>query len=541
MTGKLINHGLDTQAKMIEGVVKTVDAIKTTLGPAGKCVAISNDFGSPEITRDGATVAKSISFSDPIVDMGAQLVKKAASRTEEQAGDSTSTCSVLIKEFCTRGQRSLSTGRNVYEIKTGMGKAMRWVKDYITKNSILVDGDFEKIRKVATISANNDPEIGNLVVECMEKVGVNGIITAELSSGLDTQIDVTTGMKIDRGWISPQYVTSPEEGKCIMENPYILVVGEKLSSINQMMGILEELVKSGRPFLIICDDIDDVVNTTLLMNTLQGAIRCCVVKGIDFGDGRKNIMADIAVAVGATFLIPESGTSVSTATLADLGTAKKVIVSRDSTVIYEGAGDPERINERADVLKARLADPSTSEYDKNKFERRLANLVGGIGIIKAGGASEAEKLNLKATIEDSILASKSAIEEGCVPGGGYIYYKSSLDVRKDRAFWKSLVGDEKEGAEIVFASLPCIMRTIAENSGMSGDVVLRDLEKTKAMIGYNAKTKKYGNLLEEGVLDSSKAIRVALENSVSAAAMILLTDCTVISEPEDNSKKKDLI
>lgn len=535
MSGKIINHGLDTQAKMIEGVIKTVDAIETTLGPAGRCVAISNDFGNPEITRDGATVAKSVSFSDPIINMGAQLVKTAASRTEDQAGDSTSTCSILIREFCIRGRRSLTTGRNVYEIKSGMGKAMKWVKEYIVKNSILVDGDFEKIRKVATISANNDPEIGNLVVECMEKVGVNGVITAELSSGLDTQVDVTTGMKLERGWVSPQYITSPEDGKCVMENPYILVVGEKLSSVNQMIGILEGLVKSGRPFLIVCDDIDDVVNTTLIMNTLQGAIRCCVVKGIDFGDNRKNTMADIAIAVGATYLTPETGKTIKDATIEDLGSAKKVIVSRDNTIIYEGFGNPDEVMERAEVIKARIQDPTTTEYDKTKFEKRLANLAGGIGIIKAGGASEAEKLNLKATIEDSILASKSAIEEGCVPGGGYIYYKASLDVMKDSSFWKGLVGDEEEGAKIVFSSLPCILKTIAINSGNSGDVVLEYLKKAKPGIGYNAKTKKYGNLLNEGILDSAKAIRVALENSISAAAMVLLTDCTIIPESEEKN------
>ena len=535
MSGKIINHGLDTQAKMIEGVIKTVDAIETTLGPAGRCVAISNDFGNPEITRDGATVAKSVSFSDPIINMGAQLVKTAASRTEDQAGDSTSTCSILIREFCTRGRRSLTTGRNVYEINSGMGKAMKWVKEYIVKNSILVDGDFEKIRKVATISANNDPEIGNLVVECMEKVGVNGVITAELSSGLDTQVDVTTGMKLERGWVSPQYITSPEDGKCVMENPYILVVGEKLSSVNQMIGILEGLVKSGRPFLIVCDDIDDVVNTTLIMNTLQGAIRCCVVKGIDFGDNRKNTMADIAIAVGATYLTPETGKTIKDATIEDLGSAKKVIISRDNTIIYEGFGNPDEVMERAEVIKARIQDPTTTEYDKTKFEKRLANLAGGIGIIKAGGASEAEKLNLKATIEDSILASKSAIEEGCVPGGGYIYYKASLDVMKDSSFWKGLVGDEEEGAKIVFSSLPCILKTIAINSGNSGDVVLEYLKKAKPGIGYNAKTKKYGNLLNEGILDSAKAIRVALENSISAAAMVLLTDCTIIPESEEKN------
>lgn len=538
MTGKVINHGSDTQSRIIEGVIKTADAIKTTLGPAGKCVAIDSGFGAPEITRDGATVAKSISFSDPVLNMGAQLVKKAASRTEEQCGDSTSTTSILLKEFCEKGRRHLNAGCNVNELKSGMLKAMSWVKEFIKSNSIKVDGDFEKIKRVATISANNDPVVGSLVVECMEKVGINGIITADVSSGLDTQVDVTTGMKLERGWSSPHYVTSPEEGKCVMDNPYVIVVGEKLSSVNQILGVIESLMRSGRPFLIVCDEIDDVVNSTLIMNTLQGAIRCCVVKGIDFGDNRKNIMADLAVATGGKYLTPENGLSITTATIEDFGSAQRVVIDRDSTIIYQGAGDPADIETRANVIKARLNDPNTSEYDKTKFEKRLANLVGGIGIIKAGGASEAEKLNLKATITDSILASKSAIEEGCVPGGGYVYYKASLEAKKDKAFWKSLEGDEKEGAEIVFSSLPCILRTVAENSGRSGEVVLAELNKTtKQPWGYNAKTKKYCYLLDDGILDSAKAIRVALENSVSTAAMILLTDCTIIDEEVDNKKE----
>ena len=539
MTGKVINHGSDTQSRIIEGVIKTADAIKTTLGPAGKCVAIDSGFGAPEITRDGATVAKSISFSDPVLNMGAQLVKKAASRTEEQCGDSTSTTSILLKEFCEKGRRHLNAGCNVNELKSGMLKAMSWVKEFIKSNSIKVDGDFEKIKRVATISANNDPVVGSLVVECMEKVGINGIITADVSSGLDTQVDVTTGMKLERGWSSPHYVTSPEEGKCVMDNPYVIVVGEKLSSVNQILGVIEGLMRSGRPFLIVCDEIDDVVNSTLIMNTLQGAIRCCVVKGIDFGDNRKNIMADLAVATSGKYLTPENGLSITTATIEDFGSAQRVVIDRDSTIIYQGAGDPADIETRANVIKARLNDPNTSEYDKTKFEKRLANLVGGIGIIKAGGASEAEKLNLKATITDSILASKSAIEEGCVPGGGYVYYKASLEAKKDKAFWKSLEGDEKEGAEIVFSSLPCILRTVAENSGRSGEVVLAELNKTtKQPWGYNAKTKKYCYLLDDGILDSAKAIRVALENSVSTAAMILLTDCTIIDEEVD--KKESL-
>lgn len=539
MSNKIIKKGLATQGEIIEGVVKAVEAIKTTLGPSGKCVAIDNMIG-PEVTRDGATVAKSISFKDPAQNMGAQLVRKASTRTEEQAGDATSTTAILISEFCVRGQKALSTGSNVNEIKSGMLKAEKWMSDYIKKNSIPIDGDLEKIRKVATISANNDPEVGDLVVECMEKVGIDGLITADLTSGLDTVIDVTTGMKLERGWASPQYVTTPADGKCTMDNPYILVAGERISSVNQIIGIIEPIVKSGKPFLIICDDMDEVVNATLVMNTLSGALRCCVVKGIDFGDGRRNIMEDIAVAVGAKHFCPEIGSSVTDATLQDLGVAKKVVISRDNTIIYEGAGDPEEITERVEILKSRLQDPSVSDYDKTKFSKRIAGLAGGIAIIKAGGASETEKINRKATIEDSILASKSAIEEGCVPGGGYIYYKGSLDVMKDKAFWKSLKGDEKEGAEIVFSSLPCILRTIVENSGAnSSDIVLDTVRKsTKKSWGYNAKTKKFGYLLEEGVLDSAKVIRVALENSVSTAAMILLTDCIIIEEPEEGNKEE---
>lgn len=533
---KIIKMGLDTQAEIIEGVIKAAEAIKITMGPSGKCVAIDNMIG-PEITRDGATVAKSISFSDPAQNMGAQLVRKASTRTEEQAGDASSTTAVLIEEFCKKGQKAIKTGANVNEIKSGMLKAEKWMIDYIKKNSIAIDGDLEKIRKVATISANNDPEVGDLVVECMKKVGFDGIITADMASGLDTVIDVTTGMKLERGWSSPQYVTSPEDGKCIMENPYILVVGEKISSVNQIYPALELIMSSGKPFLIICDDIDEVVNTTLIMNTLRGAIRCCVVKGIDFGDGRRNIMEDVAVSVGAKQFCPETGSSITEATLGDFGIASKVVVSRDSCIIYEGGGDPNEIKDRVEVLKKRLEDPTVSNYDKTKFSKRIAGLAGGIGIIKAGGASETEKANRKATIEDSILASKSAISEGCVPGGGYIYYKGSLEVKSDKVFWKSLVGDEKEGAEIVFSSLPCILKIVAENSGVSGDIVLENLKKkTKEPWGYNAKTKKYGYLLNEGILDSAKVIRVALENSVSTASMILLTDCIIIDEKgeEDN-------
>ena len=296
--GKIINHGFETQAEIIEGVKKSVEAIKKTLGPSGKAVCISG-FTGPEVSRDGATVAKSISFKNQLQNTGAIFVKNAAAQTERLAGDGTSSTSLLIKEMCEKGQKALRTGANVNEVKSGMLKAGKWMAEYIKNNSIPVNDDMEKIRKVATISANNDPAIGNLVVECMEKVGMLGIITADFSSGLETTIDVTTGMKLDRGWASPQYVTNPTDGTCVMEDPYVIVVGERLSSVQQILPLMEQLVPTGRPFLFIVDDIDEVVNTTLVMNTLQGAIRCCVVKGIDFGDSRKNIMADISDLIPA--------------------------------------------------------------------------------------------------------------------------------------------------------------------------------------------------------------------------------------------------
>lgn len=539
MENKIISKE-GTQSKIIEGVSKAVSAIKTTLGPCGKCVAFNNGF-TTEITRDGATVAKNIQFKDQELNMGADLVKKAALSTEEAVGDSTSSTSILIEEFCKKGQKAIENGANVNEIKSGMLKAQSWMESYIKENAIEVAGDLEKIRKVATISANNDPEVGNLVVDGLSKVGFDGLVTADLASGLETVIDVTTGVKLDRGWASPQYVTNPEDGTCILENPFIMVCGEKISSVKQIIPLLQEYDQSGNgmPLLIVCDDIDDSVNMMLVLNNMRGALRCCVVKGIDFGDSRKNIMEDLAVSVGAKHICPENGITVNQANLGMLGSAKKVVVSKDSCVIYEGNGDSDEIKDRAKILESRLKDPNVTDYEKNKFEKRLANLTGGIAIIKAGGASEVEKQNRKATIEDSILAAKSAIAEGCLPGSGYVFFKGSEKAFKDRSFWKGLTEDEAEGAKIVFNSLPIIMKTVASNSGVSGDVVLEKVKNMKPGQGYNAKTKKYCDLVETGVLDSAKALRVSLENSISAASMILLIDCTIINEPKDNSSNDD--
>jgi chaperonin GroEL len=530
--GKLIYTG---NARVIEGVVKTANAIKTTLGPAGKAVAISSDIG-PEVSRDGATVAKSISFKDDAMNLGAQLVKQAASLSESLSGDGTSTSSILIKELVVKGQKAVETGSNVNEIKAGMLKAGRWMGEYIKAHSTPIAGDLEKIRKVATISANNDPEIGDLIVDGLKEVGVNGILTAELSSGLDTTIKVTTGMKLSRGWASPNYATE-DDGKCIMENPYVIVIGEKISSVNQLIPVLETISKTAEPFLLVCDDIDESVNTMLVFNVMRGAVRCCVVKGIDYGDARKNVMADIAIATGAKYYCQETGLSVGDQGinhLENFGRAKKVVVSRDDTVIFEGQGEPDAINNRIEVLKKRLEDKGISNYDRSKFESRLANLAGGIGIISVGGASEVEAKNKKQTVEDAILASKSAVAEGCAPGGGYIYLKGSVEARKDVAFWKSLSGAETEGAEIVFSSLPVILRTVVENAGVAADVVLEAVMKSKKENwGFDAKNKKYVNLEEAGILDSTKVLRVALENAISTASTILLIDNVIVPEPDE--------
>ena len=547
MENKIIDLGDKTQEKILAGVTKAAGAIKTTLGPAGRCVAITNPMGV-EVTRDGSTVAKSIKLKDSQENIGADLIKRAAENTERQAGDGTSTTSVLIEELCKRGQRAIASGANIYEVKSGMETALEYVKGYIAGVSDKVDGDLEKIRKVATISANNDPEIGGMIVDIMTQIGTDATITADMSSGIDTVIEVVKGMKIDRGWASPAFITDQKAGESVLQEPYVLVAGETISSVNQLIPLFESLAKASdtSPFLLVVDDMADNVLQMLAFNVMSGRCSCCVVKGVDYGDGRKNIMQDIATMTGATYFSTETGHNLSTLTLADLGKANKIVVSRDATIITEGYGDAEHIRQRAELIKARLDDPKTSDYDRHKFLSRYSNLAGGIGVIKAGGASQVEKENKKATIDDAILASKSAIAEGVVPGSGYVFLQASIAGKKDTGLFKPLTEDEKVGAMIVFDSLPVIMRTIAENAGLSGDVILEKVgnhNDKKGPWGLNAKTKKFGNLVDFGILDSAKVLRVSLENSVSTASMILLIDCTVIPEPvkECNCGNGDIV
>ena len=539
MEGKIIKQGNKSQEKIIEGIIDIVSAVSPTLGPAGKFTAVSSNNGmNLDISRDGAGILKSITFRDQEKQMGALLVRKAAIGTEEQAGDATSSTAILTKEMVLKGQKAVQTGStNVNEIKSGMEKAERWIQDYIKREAIPVDDDYEKIKRVATISANNDPNIGEIVMESYQKVGINGTITADLSSTLETTVQVVDGTKIDKGMSSLQFINSPGEGKCVMEDCFVLVCGEKLSSINQILPIVEQVIKTGKPILFVVDSADDVVVSTLALNSMNGVLRACLIQRIAFGDESDVSLQDIAVLTGASYITPKNGGSIVNATLNDLGTVGKVVISRDNTIIYSGGGNQDEIQERIGIYKQKLQDPDISNYDKTKAEKHVAMMSGGVAVIRAGGSSDVEKRSLKQTIEDSILAAKSAIEEGILLGGGYTYYKMATELGKDKAFWKSLVGNERDGAEIVMNSLPVIIKTIAENTGTSGDIVLEAIGKSKAGVGFNAKTKKYCNLLEEGILDSAKAIRVAIENAISAASMVLLIDCVVIDDPEPEKDK----
>lgn len=517
-----------------EGLVKGVNIcsnlVSKTLGPKGKAIAIQSPYGGPDISRDGITVLKAVELKDPIENMGAQMVKEASKKTEDLAGDNTSSCAVLIKEIVNQGKRYENQISNINEVRHGMETAVKLIDSYIQSVAIPVNGDIEKVRRVATISANNDPFVGDLICQAFGEVGFDGVVTADKATGLETTVEITKGFKVPKGWASPNFITNQGDGTCVLNNPLIMVCSENITTVPQVLNILEHSVRAAQPLLLICDSISDSVLVAILANVLNGALRCCVVAGPEFGDSRKNIMQDLATSTGATFICQEYGLKASEATPEMLGTANKVVVSKDSCIVFEGAGDEEEIAARLDILKQRLADPELSDYDKTKLQVRIAGLGGGVGVIKVGGASVAAQDNLKATIEDAILASKSTIEEGAAIGGGYTLLQASkIDYSAE-----NLSTDEKLGVEIVFKSLPVIMKTIAENSGLSGDVVIDKVEREGVEnYGYNAKTGEFGDLLEMGVLDSAKALRVSIENAVGAASMILLTDSVVYDEPEE--------
>ena len=522
---KIIKEGNEG---LIKGVNICSNLVSKTLGPKGRSIALQSPYGGPDVSRDGITVLKAIELKDPVENMGAQMVKEASKKTEDLAGDGTSSTSVLIKEIVNRGKKYENQISNINEVRHGMEIAVKLVDSYIKSVAIPVNGDLEKVRRVATISANNDSFVGDLICEAFKEVGFEGVVTSDKATGLETTVEITKGFRVPKGWASPNFITNQGDGTCVLENPLIMVCSENISSVPQVLNVLEFAVKNGRPILIICDTMSDSVIVTLLANVMTGSLRCCVVTGPEFGDSRKNIMQDVAISTGATFICQEYGLKAVEATAEMLGTAKKVVISKDSCVIFEGAGDEEEISGRLEILSQRLADPELSDYDKTKLQTRIAGLGGGIGVIKVGGANITAQDNLKATVEDAILASKATIEEGAAVGGGYTLLQASkIDYSAE-----NLSADEKLGVEIVLRSLPVITKTIAENSGLSGEVMIDKIEREgKEYYGYNAKTGEFGNLLEMGVLDSAKSLRVSVENAVGAASMILLTDSIVYEEP----------
>lgn len=523
-----------TNQGVIDGVNDAVDTIKTTLGPKGKFVAVTNGFGSPDITRDGATVAKNLSSNDKEKAIGIEMVKRASQITEALAGDGTSSTAVLIQEMIRIGTHKINQrGISLSEVKDGMIAAGKEVVRLIQEQSIDCKTDIEKVRQVATISANNDPAIGDLIVECLEKLGMDAVITSDVSPRTDTRVNIVEGLQITRGWTSPLFVTDPNSGTCTLDDPAILVTMEKINNIKQLMPLMESLGRNltGKPLLIICDDMSDNVLNTIVYNTVKGAIKACVIKGVDFGENRKHLMEDIACVVGAKNVGSiVGGTTLVNMSLTDLGEARKVVVSADRTTIFEGAGNKDEINARLEIIRTRVADPQVSDYDKHKYERRIASLSQGIAVIQAGGATDIERESNKQTIEDAVLASRSAIEEGVLPGSGIIIQRISEDKKSLKFNGKSK--SFLLGVEIVKESLGSVWKTVLDNADFSWEVVWNNIRSKGGNYGYDVKGDRYGDLMEFGILDSTKVVRCSVENAVSTASMCLLIDRVVVDIDE---------
>lgn len=526
---KEIKYNVEARDMLKNGVDQLANAVKVTLGPKGRNVVIDKKFGAPQITKDGVTVAKEIELSDPYENMGAQLVKSVASKTGDDAGDGTTTATVLAQAIVREGLKNVTAGANPMELKRGIDKAVAGIVASIKAQSQSVGDDFEKIKQVAKISANNDEEIGAHIAEAMKKVKKEGVITVEEAKGTDTYIDVVEGMQFDRGYLSPYFVTNTENMEAEMENPYILIHDKKISNLKEMLPILEAAAQSGRPLLIIAEDIDGEALTTLVVNRLRGGLKICAVKAPGFGDRRKEMLQDIATLTGGIVVTEEQGIKLENATIDMLGRAEKVTVNKDNTTIVNGAGQKEAIADRVNQIKAQIA-ATTSDYDREKLQERLAKLAGGVAVLYVGAPSEVEMKEKKDRVDDALHATRAAIEEGIVPGGGVTYIRA-LDAIKD------LNGENNEedlGIRIVRAAVEEPMRQIVFNAGKEGAVIVQKIKEAKGDYGYNARTDTYENFFAAGVIDPAKVTRVALENAASIAGMFLTTECVIVDKKEEN-------
>ena len=530
---KRINFDAEARAKLKAGVDALADAVKVTLGPKGRNVVIDKKFGAPNITKDGVTVAKEIELKDPIENMGAQLVKEVASKTNDIAGDGTTTATVLAQAIVREGLKNVTAGSNPMELKKGIDEAVKVVVEGLKGMSRVVN-DSKEIAQVGTISANNDEEIGNLIAEAMSKVGKDGVITVEEAKGLDTTLETVEGMQFDRGYLSPYFVTNADSMEVEMDRPFILIYDKKISSMKDLLPVLEQVVQTGAPLLIIAEDVDGEALATLVVNKIRGALRIAAVKAPGFGDRRKAMLEDIAILTGGTVISEERGYKLDNATLQMLGRAEKITIDKDNTTIVGGAGDSEEIKARVNQIKAQIEN-TTSDYDKEKLQERLAKLSGGVAVLYIGAATEVEMKEKKARVEDALHATRAAVQEGIVPGGGVALVRciKLLLPGKGGINDRLLVGDIGVGVGIVRRALEEPLRQIVDNAGLEPGVILAKVVDGEGDYGFNARTEVYENLIASGIIDPTKVTRSALENAASIAGLLLTTECVITDEPED--------
>ncbi|AEH23474.1 60 kDa chaperonin [Thermodesulfobacterium geofontis OPF15] len=529
MAAKEIIYGANTREKILRGVNKLADAVKVTLGPKGRNVILERSFGSPLITKDGVTVAKEIELEDKFENMGAQMVKEVASKTSDVAGDGTTTATVLAQAIFSEGLKLVAAGINPMAIKRGIDKAVEVVVKEMEKIAQPCKSR-QEIAQVAAISANNDITIGNLIADAMDKVGKEGVITVEESKGLETYLEVVEGMQFDRGYISPYFITDAEKMECVLEDPYILVYDKKISAMKDLLPLLEQVARAGKPILIIAEDVEGEALATLVVNKLRGVLQCCAVKAPGFGERRKAMLQDIAILTGGTFVSEELGMKLENVQLSDLGRARRVVVTKENTTIIDGAGKKEDIEARIKQIRAQIEE-TTSDYDREKLQERLAKLVGGVAVIYVGAPTETELKEKKARVEDALNATKAAVEEGIVPGGGTVYIRCLPALENFK-----LDGDEQYGVEIVKKALEAPLRQIASNAGYEGSIIVEKVKNEKGSIGFDAETGEFKDLVAAGIIDPKKVSRCALQNAASIAGLLLTTEAMVAEKPKKDEK-----
>jgi chaperonin GroEL len=525
MPAKQLMFEEEARRAILRGVDKLANAVKATLGPKGRNVVLDKKFGAPNITKDGVTVAKEVELEDPFENMGAQMVKEVASKTSDVAGDGTTTATVLAQAIIREGMKNVTAGANPMALKRGIDKAVEAVVEEIKKISKPTKGKKE-ISQVASISANNDKTIGDLIADAMEKVGKDGVITVEEAKGVETTLEVVEGMQFDRGYISPYFVTDPERMEAVIENPLILIHEKKISGMKDLLPILEQIAKMGKPLLIIAEEVEGEALATLVVNKLRGTLTTCAVKAPGFGDRRKEMLKDIAILTGGEVISEELGIKLENIRLDDLGKAKKVVVDKENTTIIEGAGKDKEIEGRIKQIRTQIEE-TTSDYDREKLQERLAKLAGGVAVIKVGAPTEIAMKEKKARVEDALNATRAAVEEGIVPGGGVVLLRSMATLDKLR-----VSGDEKIGADIVRRALEEPIRQIAENAGIDGPIVVQKVREGNGAFGFNAETEEYEDLMTAGIIDPTKVTRIALQNAASIAGLMVTTECMVTEIPE---------